>query len=159
MDYRRFRKIFDDRGLDILRIITEIRIFYIRFTKKFNKYFHQKGHDLTVDQWRILRWLLVSDKETLSNITKILDDDLGAVCRRVSRMEDNGYIERIEDPADRRQRFIALTKKTKDSQDKFIRLSAKLVRHLFSNFSDEEMKQFIHLLDRLASNLESFEIE
>lgn len=105
-------------------------------------------------QGRILYVLWQNDHisiSTLSGKTSLANTTLTAM---LDRMEKNGLIVRKPDPADRRNRLIALTEMAKSLQEDYESISQKMNEIYYAGFSEDEMIQFETYLKRVLDNLE-----
>jgi len=87
----------------------------------------------------------LSAKTSLANttLTSMLD-----------RMESAGLIIRKPDPADRRSRLIALTEKARALRQEYEQVSERMNERYYTDFTEEEIKQFEVYLQRVLMNLE-----
>ena len=68
-------------------------------------------------------------------------------------MEEGGWIERIGNPRDRREKQIRLTEKAERSLDEAKRVGDQVAAEGLSGLSEEETQQLIALLQRVRGNL------
>jgi hypothetical protein len=73
--------------------------------------------------------------------------------RQIDRMEEDGWIERRPDPADRRARRLVLTDKARPIMARILELSNEVRTESFAGLSDDEGHQLIELLRRVHGNL------
>lgn len=154
MDLNRLSTYYDDHELAILRILYLIRSASQNITKIFNQLLLDHGYEITIDQWRILRWLFVTERETLSNLCDVTNEDPGAVSRLISRLEKIGYVKRTEDKKDKRKRYITVSKKSKDARDNLLDIAKKQAGSFLKDFTAEDIELFEGLLNRLQKNFE-----
>lgn len=157
MDLNKLSIYYNDQELAILRILYSIRSASRNITKIFNQLLLAHGYEITIDQWRILRWLFVTERETLSNLCSVTNDDPGAVSRLVSRLENIGYVKRIADKHDKRKRYITVCKKSKDASKDLFDIAKKQARVFLKDFTAEDIELFEGLLNRLQNNFKKIE--
>jgi len=74
-----------------------------------------------------------------STLTGILD-----------RLERLDYVERRDDPEDRRSLLVFLKDKAKESRNEILALAEKLNQTVKQDFSEEEFAVFLKVLNKLA---------
>ena len=80
--------------------------------------------------------------------------DYTTVCRQAARLEKLGLIERRPSPADRRTRMATVTPQGRHATDAVARGRERLALELFRDWSQEEYDQLLHLIRRLADDLD-----
>ena len=65
----------------------------------------------------------------------------------IRRLEEEGFVERRQDPADRRAVILALTETGRTRADAIRESQARIVRHLFRNLTEAEKQEMIRLFD------------
>jgi MarR family transcriptional regulator, transcriptional regulator for hemolysin len=76
------------------------------------------------------------------------------MAQMLARMERDGLIERVPDPADRRSSLVTLTGTAKRRLPKATATLFQGNREALDGFSDEEAVQFIDMLKRVQANLD-----
>ena len=79
--------------------------------------------------------------------------DKGNVARAVKKLEDEGYIRREPDSADRRQNRIFLTEKGEEGMQEIFTHLADWNRLLTVGFSDEELRNAHEVIARMEKNV------
>lgn len=104
------------------------------FLKSQTKYFNDilKEYDITIKQLPILFRLYNHDFVYQKEISTDLHIDNGLLTRNLRKLEDNGYIDRIEDDENRRQNKIKLSS-----------TGEKLTRYMF----DEEKRRDTEIME------------
>ena len=114
---------------------------------------------LTRAQWSVLA--VVSRKpgatqRTLANLLFVTDVTAG---RMVDRLCADGYLERRENPEDRRAYRVYLTDKARPVMARLSKLSTQFEEEVFANFSDEDLARLEQLLGLMARNLADVDTE
>jgi DNA-binding PadR family transcriptional regulator len=73
--------------------------------------------------------------------------------RQIDRMEEDGWIERRPDPADRRARRLVLTEKARLTLTRILELSNEVRTEAFVGLSEADGRHLIDLLARVHGNL------
>lgn len=74
--------------------------------------------------------------------------------RVLDQLTEQGYIDRIEDPQDRRAKILSLTKEGQALNTKLSSLLAPLRAELFNGASEEDITAALRVLTQLDDNLE-----
>ncbi|EBS2694228.1 homoprotocatechuate degradation operon regulator HpaR [Salmonella enterica subsp. enterica serovar Newport] len=114
-----------------------------------------KSHNLTEQQWRIIRILADSrsvDFHELACKTCILRPSLTGI---LSRMERDGLIFRLKPVNDQRKLYVSLTRQGQTLYDRAVVQVEEGYRTIESAFSQEKMEQLTALLDELIAQGET----
>jgi DNA-binding MarR family transcriptional regulator len=97
-----------------------------------------------------------SEPVTMGDLSRILGVPFSTVTRTVDWLVENGYIQRLADPEDRRVVRVELTEAGKElylSMNSHMLEATELILH---NFSLEERKELGRLLGKLVDNLDQY---
>lgn len=111
---------------------------------------HVDSHNLTLQQWRIVRALADSgplDATSLSERCVILPPSLTRIFKTLT---SKGLIEPVEDPDGRRHK-VALTEAGRQLYAQMAPTSESIYRRIEKSFGEAEMRQLLELLTRLRS--------
>jgi MarR family transcriptional regulator, transcriptional regulator for hemolysin len=108
---------------------------------------------LTRSQCRIIRCLAGNEGVNQAGLADLLEIKPMTLVRQIDRMEEDGWVERRPDPADRRARQLQLTEKTHPVLAHIRELSGEVRREAFAGLSDEEGRTLVTLLRRVHGNL------
>ncbi len=108
---------------------------------------------LTRSQCRVLGYLARHEGINQAGLADLLEIKPMTLVRQIDRMEEDGWIERRPDPADRRARRLVLTEKARPILARILDLSAEIRREAFADLSEEEGRHLIDLLRRVHGNL------
>jgi DNA-binding MarR family transcriptional regulator len=103
--------------LALLPIINRIMVADLR---------QEVGEETTMPQFRVLAYLL-DDPLTLSDIARRRRVSLQAAGELIQTLVDRGWIKRVQDPSDRRQMLLHLTK---EGQEQYQRAHGRMLAHL-----------------------------
>ena len=113
-----------------------------------------QAYDLTASQFRVL---IVLHKHGGTLTQKELEEELGVshptVTGLVKRLEKQGYLAVTTDPADRRQRIICLSDKTRSAEKELRRQRQRAEERLIEGMSEEEVKILRGYLERMYENI------
>ena len=105
---------------------------------------------------RVLRLLALQSPISQKELAYLLGIRSQSLAEQLSKLEDEGLVERHRDPADRRTSIVDLTDLGRESLDAEAEIP---VDDPFAVLTDEEKEQFASLLDRLIDGLEAEDAE
>lgn len=108
-----------------------------------------KEHGLTDAQFWLLMLLTYEKTRSGRRLAEALDKDPTAVTRLIDRLEQKGFVSRLNDPTDRRSINLALTNTAKTLMTKLIRLNENAEEKFFQPLTDDEKSTFLELLRKL----------
>jgi DNA-binding MarR family transcriptional regulator len=130
----------DDR---LIYLITKAQHRLKRYLKKA---FAAQGLDLTPVQAGIL-FLLKSEPQTMTQLSRILDIDNSAITGLVDRLQKAGLANRQPNPDDRRAWLIAITDKGRVEIERALIIVRQVNQEIRQGFTDDEMVIFIKILN------------
>ena len=114
---------------------------------------HLRAHDLSAQQWRVLRALYESDGLEMTEISKSCFLLMPSLTRIVQKLSSRGLVLRRVSTKDQRRSIISLT----EQGDKLFQLIAPETEILYSHITDafgyEKMELLYELLDELVQKL------
>ena len=112
--------------------------------------------EIPVGQMRMMR-LLAQKAWTPSHLGEELGLSVSAVTQMANRLDSIGYVERIEDPTDRRVKHLTLTPLGKEMMSRRQARRVQRLESVLANMPEERQVEFIRLLEELidASTLAS----
>jgi len=87
------------------------------------------------------------------DISRSLAIDRAATARALQQLETEGFVERVEDPRDRRQKRVYATERTWAMSADILDILKGRTDLLFSGFDEQEQAQFLSMLDRMIRNM------
>lgn len=142
----------DQSASEFLEELTKV-------SRKIRTVFNQQvtAHGLTYPRARALFRLAKRQNMTQTELACELEVEQATLVRLLDRMEENGLIERLPDPNDRRVKLVALTEHGQE-QAAFVRQLADQIRHKFFEGVDNEiLKEGIALLQTISANASGLE--
>lgn len=112
------------------------------------------GVDVTMSQAKVLHVALLHPDISMSALAAELQVSASAISGLVDRLVEHGYVDRREDPTDRRQQLVNLTPTGRDTVDRLREFGAGHVRPLLAHLTSSELRALhagITALDRAAS--------
>lgn len=138
----------------IVYFISRAKANMIKFIE--NKLKENKLDDLIPTHGNILTALYESDKNlTMKEISQKICKDKSTVTSLVNRLITLGYVEKEKCTKDKRVTYIGLTQKARDIEGSFNFISSQVKETAYSNFTEDEKKEFLRLLRKLSSNFKN----
>jgi DNA-binding MarR family transcriptional regulator len=97
-----------------------------------------------------------SEPITMGDLSRILGVPFSTATRTADWLVDNGYVQRLADPEDRRVVRVELTEAGKELYRAMNNLLLKNAEQFLHNFSLEERKELGRLLGKLVENLDQY---
>ncbi|MFF3754143.1 MarR family winged helix-turn-helix transcriptional regulator [Streptomyces sp. NPDC002018] len=88
----------------------------------------------------------------MSRLSELLAVDTSVTSRHVAHAAERGWIERTQDPGDRRSRILRLTPAGRDLLDELARRTTEIFARTLDDWTDDEVGQLNALLDRLRGS-------
>ncbi len=108
---------------------------------------------LTRAQWSVLAHLYRRDGIQQKTLAKIMEIKPISLTRQLDRLEVNSWIERRDDPSDRRAKNIYLTPKAKPMLKKLTKLGQQVQENALQGISAQERDNLISVLAKIRENL------
>lgn len=112
---------------------------------------YDKRFDLSIPEWRVIAILGRFPGLSAVEVAERTMMDKVAVSRAVTKLIKNGRIDREFADADRRRSILNLSEKGKRVHDEIAPLALQFERDLLHGLSEEEIKQFNVLMERLLA--------
>lgn len=97
--------------------------------------------------------LLHYDKPvTQDALSAILVIDKGATARVLNKLEQDGFVRRMVNPKDRREKLVTATGKAKAIKKELYSIIRANIEKITQGFSNEEINQIIKTMDRMITN-------
>jgi len=123
------------------------------FRRQLNCNFAKAGHDVTSEQWRILKCLQQQDGLRQQDLADIVYKDKTSITRIIDSMEKHDLVVRIPDRLDRRQNLIYLTNKGKRLMEELIQIVQKTSLEAQQGINPEHLDICRNVLTKIRSNL------
>lgn len=107
-----------------------------------------------VAQIPVLAALMHSDGLPQAELVRIVRVEQSSMAQLLARMERDGMIQRVVDPADKRSRLITLTDAARALMPQAREILLQGTAQALEGFTEEEQQTLLGLLVRLNANLE-----
>lgn len=125
----------------------------------FNKFLKEYDIEINRAQGKIMFALWKTDSITIKELGKETALSKSTMTPMLDRLEKMGHIKRVPSKTDRREILIELTEKDKLMQETYIEVSQKMGKIFYKDFTTQEKDDFEKYLERILSNLTTFESE
>lgn len=109
--------------------------------------------NLTRAQCRVLAYLSHYGEVNQARLAGLLEVAPISAGRLLDRMEEGGWIERLLNPEDRRERQVRMTAKAEKALDSARRVGDEITAEALAGFTRKESEQLVMLLQRVRGNL------
>lgn len=133
------------------KLLTEFRIDY---GKCISKELKAAGlNDFETSYGMIIRALSYYKKMTMKELATDISRDKSTVTVLVRKLEEKGYVTRMDNPADQRSKFIVLTSKAENLYESLNHITTKVNELMWTGIEDAEGEQFMNTLDKILTNV------
>jgi MarR family transcriptional regulator for hemolysin len=111
-----------------------------------------QGTGLTRSQWAVLAHLKRNEGVQQKTLAHVMDIAPITLARHIDRLETEGWVERRDDPEDRRAKRLFLTPKATPMIASLQKLSQKVRKQALRGISAKEEEQLIAILSHISNN-------
>lgn len=108
--------------------------------------------DVTSSENYILLYLFSKDKVTQEDIAAYFAIDKGSISKSVNSLVKKGYVEKIENPDNRRANLVSLTKLGRSTFEENDKLLKEWHKSVMQGITIKEFEQLKDILSRMAEN-------
>jgi len=110
-------------------------------------------YGLTRAQWGVLGALFRVDGQTQRELCDRMEIGAVTLSGLIDRLEARGWVERREDPRDRRVKRIWLTDQVRDIQGTMVRRANELNKMALKGLNQEQVDQLMDMMKTVKANL------
>ena len=115
----------------------------------------KKRLGFTSSQWKIIMALNLSDGLSQKELAEKIYVDGSTLVPIIDKMELDGLVERRQDPNDRRNNRIFLTKKSGSVVDSIIEIILELRKIIYNELSQEELESAKKTMKKIIDNADT----
>lgn len=142
----------------IVYFISSTRKKMIKFIEK--QIVEKEIEDLIPSHGNILTNLFdAKQKMTMKDIAWKIGRDKSTVTSLVNKLEQAGYLIKVNSKKDRRTVYLELTEKGHSMEKKYREISEEVIAKAYEGFSENEKEVFLNLLKKLNNNFDEKEVE
>jgi DNA-binding MarR family transcriptional regulator len=112
-------------------------------------------HGFSYVQYVILSWVRDGIAVNPKDICVQFRHDSGALTRVIDQLAERGLLERVRRDRDRRKVELQLTEAGRNTVERLVPLVVEKLNLALADFSSEEVKEFLRLLIKLNTRLQS----
>ncbi|WP_343747646.1 MarR family transcriptional regulator [Fluviicola sp.] len=110
------------------------------------------GHQITIDQWLVIKCLIENPRIQQNEISELVFKDAASVNRMINLLVESKYLKRKINKSDRRKMDILVTKKAMDAIDEMDKIIPDNRAVALSGLTLEEMQVATKVMTQIASN-------
>lgn len=122
---------------------------------RLNDRFREAGHQVTREQWMVLTQLWNSDGSNQQDLALGCSRDKTSITRIIDSLEKLGYVVRIPDQNDRRNKRIHLTQPGRELQSALMEQAYKTREEAETGIDTAEMEACKNVLRQIIETLEN----
>ena len=123
----------------------------IRLLKK--RFLEQADIKLTTEQIGLLLVISMNKEEVIQQeLSCSMGKDKSAILRTIDLIEAKDLIKRVSDTADRRKKYLMITKKGERVIEQYLTIENELTAMLQNGLTDDEIKTFYKVVDHIKMN-------
>ena len=130
----------------IYHYVEELILSYGQYYEK-----NFKNNDLTLNEYTVLLRIRMQNVTTQYDLVKLFKVSDSYMAKLLRKFEDTGYIERQENPENRRKKLVKLTDMGIKKTDIIIRVIQSWEDKVTSDISEEELKTLKKILFKIIS--------
>lgn len=111
--------------------------------------------EITMPQCMVMRVAYLNDNCKMSDISNALGVTMANVTSMADRLIRDGYLERHEDPVDRRIVRISLTKEGRKTCEEIWESKRRHFMRIFGKLSVKERNQMLEIMQKVAQELKN----
>lgn len=109
-----------------------------------------KNQDLTLKEYSILLKIRFQGITTQNELVKMFNVSGAYIAKLLRKFEDNGYIKRKENPENRREKLVKLTKDGIKKTDELIKVIKNWENQVTARISDDELETLKEILFKMT---------
>lgn len=117
----------------------------------------KRGVPLTPEQFILIDLLWNQGEMSQQQLADQMQKDKNSVTKLVDAIEKKGFVVRQQNPHDRRSNTIVLTEKAEQLKIGAKQKGIYILDKMLEGISEDELRNFLHTLDKLDKNMSSIE--
>lgn len=126
-------------------------------TRLMNRYYDRRvrAYGITRTQWTLLTYLSRYEGVSQTKLAEYMDLAPMTLTRQIDKLEEDGLLDRRQDPQDRRTNLIYLTEKSQPLMNHMHDIAVEAKEAALKNFNHTEREQLRDFLSRVRENMAS----
>ena len=113
------------------------------------------NYKINITEFSVLEVLYFKEKQTIQQIGKSILISSGSMTYVIDKLEQKGFIKRIDCPDDRRVIHVVLTENGMNLMEKVMPKHRELIHSMFEDLTDDESHTMVKLLKKVSKRLET----
>ncbi|MBA9027189.1 MULTISPECIES: MarR family winged helix-turn-helix transcriptional regulator [Bacillaceae] len=113
------------------------------------------NHKINITEFSVLEVLYFKEKQTIQQIGKSILISSGSMTYVIDKLEQKGFIKRIDCPNDRRVIHVVLTENGMNLMEKIMPKHRDLINNMLGDLTDQESQTMIKLLKKVSKRVET----
>ncbi|OFX80370.1 MAG: hypothetical protein A2X17_00285 [Bacteroidetes bacterium GWF2_41_61] len=130
-----------------------LNLVHNQFKQYLNKIFHNRGFNLTPEQYLVIDTLWDEGVLSQQQIADIIIKDKNSVTKLIDALEKKGLVQRRTDEQDRRLNKIHLTEEALNIKDVITEIAIESTNTIFRNIPREDLEKFVSVLNKMSQNI------
>ena len=130
-----------------------LNLVHNQFKQYLNKIFHNRGFNLTPEQYLVIDTLWDEGVLSQQQIADIIIKDKNSVTKLIDALEKKGLVQRRTDEQDRRLNKIHLTEEALNIKDVITKIAIESTNTIFRNIPREDLDKFVSVLNKMSQNI------
>ncbi|PKP00470.1 MAG: MarR family transcriptional regulator [Bacteroidetes bacterium HGW-Bacteroidetes-8] len=130
-----------------------LNLVHYQFKQYLNKIFHNRGFNLTPEQYLVIDTLWDEGVLSQQQIADIIIKDKNSVTKLIDALEKKGLVQRRTDEQDRRLNKIHLTEEALNIKDIITEIAIESTNTIFKNIPREDLEKFVSVLNKMSQNI------
>ncbi|MFA6676164.1 MAG: MarR family transcriptional regulator [Bacteroidales bacterium] len=141
----------------IKKVGVYLNLTHFKFKNTVYNAFKYHNLDITPEQFLLIDSLWDVDAVSQQTVANFMHKDKNSITRLIDALEKKGFINRIADQQDRRNKLVKLTDKTRSLEGEITDAATQAVEYITKNISDKELDQFVCTMIKMANNIDKYE--
>ncbi|MGE8077411.1 MarR family winged helix-turn-helix transcriptional regulator [Peribacillus loiseleuriae] len=113
------------------------------------------NYKINITEFSVLEVLYFKEKQTIQQIGKSILISSGSMTYVIDKLEQKGFIKRVDCPDDRRVIHVVLTENGMNLMKKIMPKHRQLIHGMFGDLTDDESHTMVKLLKKVSKRLET----
>ncbi|MGE6630051.1 MarR family winged helix-turn-helix transcriptional regulator [Bacillus sp. NPDC077027] len=135
-------------------LLKEIVLVHYEVSRKLNRKLLELEKDITPPQIYALSMLIQGKVTNAEDLKQRLSLNPGAASIALNKLCEHGYIQRERDTEDQSVVRLEATEKGVAIYEKHTYLFGKVVQHMMADFSEQDLKNFLHYLQKMRETFQ-----
>ena len=107
---------------------------------------------MTLSQFSMLDFLLTNSEAVQTDLANHLHKDKSVILRQLDQLEQQGWVERQQDPNDRRRKYLVVTKAGQEIHRKGAKIRDKVFTQALEGIAPKHVATVLDVLENMARN-------